>query len=342
MKQNAKHTLLFPLLLIGLVVLFFANLFIGSVSIPPETVVRILLGREGEGPLRFIVLESRFPQALTAVMAGAGLTVAGLLLQTAFRNPLAGPSILGITSGAGLGVAIVSLFLGGSITAGGITWGGYAASIVGAFLGSAVIMGMLILMSLRLKSDLMLLIVGIMVGYLSSSLVTLLSYFSTAESVYGYTMWGMGSFSSITLEQLPILGIITIFGLLVALLMAKPLNIILLGDNYSRNLGVSMNRVRNLLLLSTGILTSVITAYCGPISFIGLAVPHIVRLIFRTSDHRIIIPGSILTGGVIGLLCNLMCILPKDSILPLNAITPIIGVPVILYVIFKDRLKKRG
>lgn len=342
MKQNAKHTLLFPLLLIGLVVLFFANLFVGSVSIPPETVVRILLGREGEGPLRFIVLESRLPQALTAVMAGAGLTVAGLLLQTAFRNPLAGPSILGITSGAGLGVAIVSLFLGGSITAGGITWGGYAASIVGAFLGSAVIMGMLILMSLRLKSDLMLLIVGIMVGYLSSSLVTLLSYFSTAESVYGYTMWGMGSFSSITLEQLPILGIITIFGLLVALLMAKPLNIILLGDNYSRNLGVSMNRVRNLLLLSTGILTSVITAYCGPISFIGLAVPHIVRLIFRTSDHRIIIPGSILTGGVIGLLCNLMCILPKDSILPLNAITPIIGVPVILYVIFKDRLKKRG
>lgn len=332
----------FVILTILLALLFVLNLFIGSVAIPPSEVLDILFtGADPEGPMRFIVIGSRLPQAVTAVLAGAALTVSGLMLQTAFRNPLAGPSILGITSGSSLGVAFVILMLGGSVSAAGYSFGGYMAILIGSFIGSIAIMGLLLLFSVWLKNDLMLLITGIMVGYLASSVITLLNYLSTAEGVHGYAMWGMGNFNGVALGQLPIFSIAIAAGLLLSILMIKPLNIILLGENYAHNLGVRMQRVRNMLLVSTGLLTSVVTAFCGPISFIGLAVPHIVRMIFRVSDHRIIIPGCILTGGVVGLLCNLLCILPENIVLPLNGITPLIGVPVILYVIFKERLKKR-
>lgn len=332
----------FVILTILLALLFVLNLFIGSVAIPPSEVLDILfMGADPDGPMRFIVIGSRLPQAVTAVLAGAALTVSGLMLQTAFRNPLAGPSILGITSGSSLGVAFVILLLGGSVSAAGYSFGGYMAILIGSFIGSIAIMGLLLLFSVWLKNDLMLLITGIMVGYLASSVITLLNYLSTAEGVHGYAMWGMGNFNGVALGQLPIFSIAIAVGLLLSILMIKPLNIILLGENYAHNLGVRMQRVRNMLLVSTGLLTSVVTAFCGPISFIGLAVPHIVRMIFRVSDHRVIIPGCILTGGVVGLLCNLLCILPENIVLPLNGITPLIGVPVILYVIFKERLKKR-
>ncbi len=322
------------------VLLFVLNIFIGSVSIPVADVVSILTGEIAEGPLRFIVMSSRLPQALTAVMAGAALTVSGLMLQTAFRNPLAGPSILGITSGGSLGVAFVMLLFGGSISAAGFSWGGYVAVLVGAFAGSVLIMALLLLFSVWLKSDLMLLITGIMVGYLTSSVITLLNYLSSAEGVQGYTMWGMGNFNGVSMSQLPLFGVLVAVGLLLGLLMVKPLNVILLGENYAKNLGVNMQKVRNLLLLATGLLTSVVTAFCGPVAFIGLAVPHIVRMIFRTSNHAVIIPGCILTGAAVGLLCNLLCVLPKDIVLPLNGVTPLIGVPVILYVIFKGRRRR--
>lgn len=332
----------FVILTILLALLFVLNLFIGSVAIPPSEVLDILFtGADPDGPMRFIVIGSRLPQAVTAVLAGAALTVSGLMLQTAFRNPLAGPSILGITSGSSLGVAFVILMLGGSVSAAGYSFGGYMAILIGSFIGSIAIMGLLLLFSVWLKNDLMLLITGIMVGYLASSVITLLNYLSTAEGVHGYAMWGMGNFNGVALGQLPIFSIAIAAGLLLSILMIKPLNIILLGENYAHNLGVRMQRVRNMLLVSTGLLTSVVTAFCGPISFIGLAVPHIVRMIFRVSDHRIIIPGCILTGGVVGLICNLLCILPENIVLPLNGITPLIGVPVILYVIFKERLKKK-
>lgn len=332
----------FVILTILMALLFALNLFIGSVAIPPSEVLDILFaGADPDGPMRFIVIGSRLPQAVTAVLAGAALTVSGLMLQTAFRNPLAGPSILGITSGSSLGVAFVILMLGGSVSAAGYSFGGYMAILIGSFIGSIAIMGLLLLFSVWLKNDLMLLITGIMVGYLASSVITLLNYLSTAEGVHGYAMWGMGNFNGVALGQLPIFSIAIAAGLLLSILMIKPLNIILLGENYAHNLGVRMQRVRNMLLVSTGLLTSVVTAFCGPISFIGLAVPHIVRMIFRVSDHRIIIPGCILTGGVVGLICNLLCILPENIVLPLNGITPLIGVPVILYVIFKERLKKR-
>lgn len=332
----------FVILTAALAVLFIANIFMGSVRIPMEEVAAILFsGADPDGPMRFIVMESRVPQAVTAMLAGAALTVAGLLLQTAFRNPLAGPSILGITSGSSLGVALVMLLLGGTVSAAGYTWGGYVAILIGAFAGSILIMGLLILFSVWLKSDLMLLIVGIMTGYLTSSVITLLNYTATAEGVHGYTMWGMGNFNGVSLGQLPVFSLLIFAGLIISVLLVKPLNVILLGDNYARSLGIRMNRVRNMLLLATGMLASVVTAFCGPVSFIGLAVPHIVRMIFRTADHRVIVPGCILTGAVVGLLCNLICILPEDIVLPLNGVTPLIGVPVILYVIFKERLSRR-
>lgn len=319
-------------------VLFILNLLFGSVHIPYDQVFAILCGNgEAGDPSTFIVLQSRLPEAITATLAGAALTVAGLLLQTAFRNPLAGPSILGITSGASLGVALVMLLFGGTLSAAGFTWGGYAAVITGAFLGSILIMGILLLLSMTLKNNLMLLIAGIMVGYLASSVITLLNYMSTAEGIQGYTMWGMGTFSNVANADIPVFSISIIIGLLLSVLLVKPLNVILLGDNYARNLGVSMMTVRNLLLVATGILTSIVTAYCGPVSFIGLAVPHIARMIFHTSDHRIIIPGCMLAGAIVGLLCNLISVIPENIMLPLNAVTPLIGVPVILYVIIKKR-----
>lgn len=326
----------FLLLILSCCALFILNLFIGSVHIPPGEVADILFsGNSASDPKAFIILGSRLPQALTALLAGAALTVAGLLLQTAFRNPLAGPSILGITSGAGLGVALVMLFFGGTVSLAGFTAGGYVAVLIGALAGSLAVMALLLLFSVWLKSNLMLLIAGIMTGYLTSSVVTLLNYLSSAENIQSYMMWGMGTFGSVSREQLPVFATAIGIGLFLAVLLMKPLNIILLGENYARNLGISLQWVRNILLLATGLLTSVVTAFCGPIGFIGLAVPHISRMIFRTSDHRILIPASILTGGVVGLLCNLLCILPDNILLPLNGVTPLIGVPVILYIIFR-------
>lgn len=330
------------LLLIGIIlILSVVNVFIGSVSIPANEVLSILLGHgEDQGPAEFIIIGSRLPQVITAILAGSGLATAGLLLQTAFRNPLAGPSILGINSGASLGVAFVVLVGGSSVSAAGYSWSGQMAVMTGAFAGSLVIMALLLLFSVWLKNDLMLLIVGIMIGYLASSLITLLNYMSTAEGIHGYTMWGMGNFNGVSLSDLPLFAALTVVGLVLAMLMVKSLNIIMLGENYARNLGVRMQRVRNLLLITTGILTSVITAYCGPVSFIGLAVPHIARMIFRTADNRILLPGCMLTGAAVALTCNLICVLPSRILLPLNGVTPLIGVPVILYVIMKGRPRR--
>lgn len=332
----------FIVISILLAALFLLNLFVGSVKIPPAEVLDILFnGGDPDGPLRFIVIGSRLPQAVTALMAGASLTVSGLMLQTAFRNPLAGPSILGISSGASLGVAFVMLLLGGSVTAAGYSFGGYMAILIGSFVGSIAIMGLLLLFSVWLKNDLMLLITGIMVGYLASSVITMLNYLSSEQGVHSYMMWGMGNFNGVALNQLPLFTISLGVGLAMSILMIKPLNVIQLGENYALNLGIRMQWVRNMLLVTTGLLTSVVTAFCGPISFIGLAVPHIVRMIFRVADHRIIIPGCILVGGATGLLCNLLCVLPADILLPLNGVTPLIGVPVILYVILKNRYSRK-
>lgn len=317
--------------------LLVANLFFGAIHISPEEVMNALTGESQNEAVRFIVLNSRFPQAVTALLGGAGLAVTGLLLQTAFHNPLAGPSILGISSGASLGVALVMLFLGGSLSLGSLSWGGYAAVVVGALAGSLLIMGVLIALSTIVGNNLMLLITGIMIGYLTSSVVTLLSSVSTAQGVQNYVMWGMGTFGDVSTERLPWFSSFTVLGLLMSLLLAKPLNILLLGDHYAINLGVNVKVVRNLLLLATGVLTAIVTAYCGPIAFVGLAVPHISRMIFKTDNHWVLIPATMLIGAILCLGCNVVSTIPENTVIPINALTPVVGVPVILYVVLQSR-----
>ena len=260
------------------------------------------------------------------------------MLQTAFRNPLAGPDILGINGGAGLGVALVMLLFGGNITMGNLTIGGSLSVVLGAFTGAIAVTALVLYLSARLKNPVMLLIVGIMVSYLASAIISLLNFFSTAEGVHSYTMWGMGNFSGVSMGQLPVYCVVSAVGLLIAVSLIKPLNALLLGDMYAENLGVNIIRTRNWLLLSTSLLVAIITAYCGPVSFIGLAVPHIGRLMLQSSNHRSLMPVTILTGAVVALLCNVLSSIPGNrGLIPLNAITPAIGAPVILYVLLKNR-----
>ncbi len=324
-----------------LVLLFAANVFLGSARIPFRAVLGILAGEEGKKTAwTYIVWQTRFPQAVTALFAGASLAVAGLMLQTVFANPLAGPSILGIDSGASLGVALVMLLCGGTVgtVTVGLTFSGYVAVVVGAFAGAALILGLIIFFSTLIRSNVMLLIIGMMMGYIASSAISLLNFFATAEGVFSYTMWGMGDFSGVSAGQLPFFCGILSVGLLLALLLMKPLNALLLGERYAGNLGINVRRVRVVLLISTGLLTAVTTAFCGPIAFIGLAVPHIARLLLGTSNHNFLLPVTMLCGAVIALLCNLISVLPGSAgVIPLNAITPVLGAPVIIYVIVNQR-----
>ncbi|MDE6268160.1 MAG: iron ABC transporter permease [Muribaculaceae bacterium] len=328
------------LLVIAVVVLAVLNVFIGAVDIPVRQILDVLTGNDKESVEAYIVMQSRLPMTITAILAGSGLAVAGLLLQTTFRNPLAGPSILGINSGASLGVAIVMLAMGGSMTLGSMSVGGYSAVLLGAFAGSIAVMGILLLLSTMLRNSLMLLITGIMVGYLASSVIMILNYVSGADSVRGYVMWGMSSFNGVTMSHIPLFATSVCVGLIAAIALMKPLNLLTLGDEYARNLGLNTGAVRNMLLGTTGLLSAVITAYCGPVSFIGLSVPHIARIVFPTDNHRKLLPAVMLTGAGIGLLCNLLCLVPGSSVLPLNAVTPLIGAPVVVWIIIKNSLKR--
>ena len=261
------------------------------------------------------------------------------MLQTAFRNPLADPSIFGISSGAGVGAALVILLFGGSLTAGALSFSGFAAVFAGAFIGAVAVMAVVFMFSLVVKNDIMLLIIGIMIGYLASAAISLLNYFATEEGVKSYVVWGMGNFGGVPMRLLPHYSAVCLFGLFASLLLIKPLNIIQLGESYAENLGINTSRIRNYLLVITGLLTAIVTSFCGPISFIGLAVPHIAKMICRTSDHRIQMPMTIIVGAITALVCNLCCTLPSSgSLLPLNAITPVIGAPVVIYVILKRRV----
>lgn len=327
------------LLTLGIILLVLTNLAVGTVDIPFTDVFNILLGKEyGNAGWNFIVWETRFPQTVTALFCGAALAVSGLMLQTAFSNPLAGPSILGINSGASLGVAFVMLAGGGSIATATFSLSGFLSVLLGAFLGAALVLAVILFLSTLIRSNVMLLIAGIMLGYIASSVISLLNFFSTAEGVHSYMIWGMGNFSGVSLEQLPWFVLVTSFGLMLSVLLIKPLNAMLLGQNYAENLGVNIQRTRNYLLLTTGVLTAVVTAFCGPVSFVGLAVPHIARLLLGTSNHNSLLPITLLTGACVTLMCNLICILPGEyGIIPLNAVTPIMGAPVIIYVIINQR-----
>lgn len=322
-----------------IVVLMAANLAFGSVDIPLKAVGNILFGGEVEKESwQFIVWESRVPQCITALLCGAALSASGLMLQTVFSNPLADSSILGISSGASLGVALVLLAGGGSIVAGEFALSGFLSVVAGAFVGAVLVMAVIMFLSVVIKNNVMLLIAGIMIGYVVSSVISLLNFFSTAEGVHSFVIWGMGNFGGVSMAQLPGFSIVTLLGLLVAILLIKPLNALLLGTRYAENLGINIRRIRNWLLLATGLLTAVTTAFCGPVAFIGLAVPHMARLILGTSNHNSLMPVTLLTGSAVALLCNLICILPGEAgIIPLNAVTPLLGAPVIIYVIVNQR-----
>jgi len=322
-------------LAVAVVPLFVLNLVMGSVSIPLADTWQILLGEEGTRPSwRYIILESRLPQAVTAMLGGAALAVSGLMLQTAFRNPLAGPSIFGINSGAGLGVALVMLWLGGSFSAGSVSVSGFVAVLLAAFMGSMAVMACIFFFSTIVRNHVMLLIIGIMIGYIANSVISLLNFFATDEGVRSYMVWGMGSFGGVSLKMMRWFAPITLLGLVGSLLLIKPLNALLLGDRYAENLGINIIQTRNWLLVVTGVLTAIVTAFCGPVAFIGLAVPHITRLLLTTDNHRSLLPGTMFCGAVVALLCNLICFLPGEvGVIPLNAVTPMIGAPVIIYVI---------
>lgn len=334
-----KYCRFFVVITLAIIALFVINIIYGAVKIPINSIIDIFSGNdEVNESWEYIILQTRLPQALTAILCGGALAVSGLLLQTAFCNPLAGPSIFGINSGASLGVAFVMLLFGGSITAGAVSVTGFLAVLIAAFVGAVAVMAVLLFFSNLVNNNVMLLITGIMIGYISSSAISLLNFFATEEGVHSYMIWGLGNFGGVSMAQMPLFAAVTIVGLICALLLIKPLNAVLLGEQYAENLGINTIKLRNCLLLVTGLLTAVTTAYCGPIAFIGLAVPHITRMLLKTDNHRYLIPGTILSGAAISLLCNIICVLPGDNgIIPLNAVTPIMGAPVIIYVIIKGR-----
>lgn len=309
--------------------LFLLSLATGSVDIPFCDVACILLcksGAECEPSWRYIILYSRLPQALTALLAGGALSASGLLLQTTFRNPLAAPDIFGVTSGASLAVALLVLIPGLTI--------GYMPSVLAAFVGAMMVTAIIWMLGTRVRSSIVLVIAGIMVGYLCSSGITLLNAMATEEGIRQFVVWGMGNFSSVGVDDMPAFAILTLSATTLTLLFTKPLNAMLLGQQYAESMGINVRLTRNILLVLTGLLSAIVTAFCGPIAFIALAVPHIARMSLKTSDHRWLLPMTIIMGSNVSLLCNVVCSLPANgTLLPINAVTPLIGAPVIVYVI---------
>jgi len=332
---------LMTLLLVAIALLFVINLAIGSIDIPMKDVVAILLGNDETSEIwQNIILKSRVPQALTATMAGAGLAISGLQMQTVFHNPLAGPSVLGVSSGASLGVAFVVLLSGaiGNVALSRLGYLGDTALSIAAIIGSLSVMGLIVWISQRVKGNVTLLIIGVMIGYLASAIIGILKFFSPEEDVKAFVVWGLGSFSRVSGDQMVLFVVIMAILIPLSMLLIKTLNLMLLGDEYAKNLGLDINRARTLIILSAGILIAIVTAYCGPIMFIGLAVPHLCRAIFHSSNHRILMPGTMLMGAALALVCNLLARMPGfEGVLPVNSVTALIGAPVIAVVLFKRR-----
>lgn len=324
------------LLLLAVAIVAVASLFVGAVHIPFADVMSILLGGESKSSWQFIVLEARLPQAITAAVCGAALAVCGLLLQNVFRNPLADPSVFGISSGAAFGVAVVMMLFGGWIAMGELC--GFGLVVCAAFVGAIAVTMLILTLSLVVRNNVLLLIVGLMVGYVASALVTVINYFATEDGVKAYLVWGMGSFANVAPADLPLLVVPVASGLIVAMMMSKQLNVMQLGDNYSAALGINTRRMRNRVLALTGLLTAVTTALCGPVAFIGLAVPHVARLLMRSDDHRLLMPTTIMAGALTAMACNICCSLPgAGGVLPVNAVTPIVGAPVVIYIIMRRK-----
>lgn len=337
-----RNILYFSLIFIAILLLVMLNLALGTVSIPIADVWNILLGQNDESQLIWqnIVWKSRFPQTITALVAGAGLSISGLQMQTVFRNPLAGPSELGISSGASLGVATIIL-LSGSIGGTALSRMGFVGEMavsISAIIGAMLVMAIILAISQRVRGNVILLILGVMIGYIATAIIGVLKFFSNDEDVRSYVIWGLGSFSKVSGNQ--VYTFVAVMAMLIPLsfLLIKTLNLMLLGDNYARNLGLNIKRARLTVIACSCVLTAIVTAYCGPIVFLGLAVPHLCRTIFTTSNHITLVPAVTLTGAALALFCNLIARMPGfEGALPINSVTALIGAPIVISVLFGKR-----
>ena len=350
----SRNTFLWVLLPILIGLLFMVNLLLGSVHIPFRHVWEVLWGLEPSDPSisaeqwriwSNIVWKSRLPQALTATVAGAGLSVSGLQMQTVFRNPLAGPSVLGISSGASLGVACVVLLSGalGGVALSKLGYMGEVALSLAAIVGALSVMALIVYVSQKVKGNVTLLIIGVMIGYVANAVIGVLKYFSVEEDIRAYVIWGLGSFSRVSGGQMVLFVCMMVVLLPLSFLLIKTMNLLLLGDGYARNLGLNIRRARLWVISSSGVLVAIVTAYCGPIMFIGLAVPHLCRALFRTSDHRVLMPATLFVGAALALACSVIARLPGfEGALPVNSVTALVGAPVVAYVLFNRRKGEIG
>ena len=327
-------------LVVAIAVLAVVNLLIGSVEIPVGNICRILAGDESNEIWTNIVWKSRFPQVLTAIAAGAGLAVSGLQMQTVFRNPLAGPSVLGISNGSALGVAFVVLLSGrlGGVALSRLGYLGDAAMSVAAIVGALAVLLLIVWVSQKVSGNVTLLIIGVMIGYFANAIIGVLKFLSPEEDVKAFVVWGLGSFSRVSGDEMMLFVVLMAVFLPLSYLLVKPMNMLLLGDHYAANLGLNIRHARMQVIVCSGILVALVTAYCGPIMFIGLAVPHLTRALFRTSDHRILMPATALCGAVLALICNFIARMPGfEGALPVNSVTALVGAPVIAAILFGRR-----
>ncbi|HTG65212.1 MAG TPA: iron ABC transporter permease [Flavobacterium sp.] len=339
MKNQKRNTILFSYLVIGMLFLFFTNISLGSITIPFKEVYQSLSGGQAsKSTWEYIIINYRLPKAITVVLVGIGLSISGLLMQTLFRNPLAGPYVLGLSSGASLGVAFTILgagllppFLQEIVLS---SYGIVLASTI----GSSLVLVAVLLVSIRLRDTMTILIVGLMFGSLSSAIVGTLSFFSTAEQLQKFTFWSLGNLGNLSWTSIIILAVCVLTGLLLSVACIKPLNALLLGENYARSLGLNYNKARLIILFATSILAGSITAFAGPIAFIGLAVPHIAKLVFQTSNHTILFWSTLLFGAIIMLICDTISQVPGGEItLPINAVTSIFGAPIVIWLLLRKQ-----
>lgn len=343
-KPKRPHTNVtyFLLMFAAIVVMLLLNISFGSVNISFAYVFQMLSGgiANNNEIWNNIILYSRLPQSITAILAGSGLAVGGLMMQTLFRNPLAGPSVLGITSGASLGVAFVTMFTGSWAIAAMNSLGFYTNVVImaGAFIGALLSLFIILALSYKINNNAMLLVAGIMIGYITSAMIDILKSYGLRDNVHSFVLWGLGNFSNVTWEQLYYLMPVVTMGLFFSALLIKPLDMLQLGDNYARNLGLKVHTSRILIILCTGLLTAIITAFCGPIAFLGLAVPHLTKLLFQSTGNKVLIPAVILNGAFIALVCNFISRLPGlETALPVNAVTSLFGAPVVISIILRKR-----
>lgn len=337
MVDRKKHNLIFIFLFLSLIILFVLDIFLGSVNIHPRDVLSVFFG-DRSGIEETIIMKFRLPKAVTAFLVGIALSLSGLQMQTVFRNPMAGPYVLGISSGASLGVAFVIMGYSVYMSAASLTGAGTWILVGAAWAGAGSVMLLIMIISSRIKDIMTILILGIMLSSGISAIVSIMQYFSNESLLKAYVIWTMGSLGNLTAYQLQVLMFSVAGGVLLSIASIKILNALLLGENYARSMGLNIKASRILIFACTSILTGSVTAFCGPIGFVGIAVPHIARMLFKTSDHKILIPATILAGGAIMLASDIISQLPgSDNVLPLNSVTSLIGIPVVILVIFRNR-----